>query len=264
MGSTYFNGRFYEMLDEEIKRIKSKFSNTLVCLIGDFNARVGKMEPYINTEAFNNEYERDKEEVYKRESKDDIVNSEGIKMLELCSNNNLIIVNGTVEGDLKGEYTFVNKLGKSVIDFLCVECNLMHMVKKFSIEELGCSDHMILNVELGGIYENDRVQDLIRKKDRSDIKYITWRVENEQKFVNKVNDEVSKILRIGIHMNLEKGRLEEAIELLYNVVSRGGTEEKKGKQGKGVKRKWFDEECANYRRKLRDSMKNWKKDNGEE
>ena len=44
-------------------------------------------------------------------------------------------------------------------------------------------------------------------------------------------------------MNLEKGRLEEAIELLYNVVSRGGTEEKKGKQGKGVKRKWFDEEC---------------------
>ena len=47
-----------------------------------------------------------------------------------------------------------------------------------------CSDS--LNVELGGIYENDRVQDLIRKKDRSDIKYITWRVENEQKFEIKL------------------------------------------------------------------------------
>ena len=36
-----------------------------------------------------------------------------------------------MEGDRRGEYTFVSKLGKSVIDYVCVEWNMMHRVKKF-------------------------------------------------------------------------------------------------------------------------------------
>ena len=218
----------------------------------------------INTEAFITEYERDKYVISKRESKDELVNSEGLKLLEFCSTNNLIIVNGTVEGDMKGEFTFVNKLGKSVIDFLCVECNLIHMVKKFIISELGCSDHMILNVELGEVYDNEMIQDDLRKVDGGSIKYIIWKEENEQKFVNKVNDEVSKLLRVGIQVYVENEKLEEAIELLYNIASRGGTVEKKKKQEMWDSRKWYDEECASYRKKLREKFNKWKKGNDEE
>ena len=184
-----------------------------------------------------NEYEREKEEVNKRESKDDMVNNEGIKMLELCSNNNLIILNGTVEGDRKGEYTFVSKLGKSVIDYVCVEGNMMQMVKKFSIEELGFSDHMILKVELGGIYEEKRDMDRVGCGNRSDSKYIRWREEKGLKFRTSIKDEVSEVLRRGIYWNLEKDRLEEAIELLYNIVRRGGSEERKGRKGKEEREK---------------------------
>ena len=264
VGSKYFNERFYERLEEELRRIKKKFRNYLVCLIGDFNARVGKMEPYINTEAFSNEYERDRYVTSKRESKDEIVNSEGIKLLEFCSTNNLIIVNGTVEGDMKGEFTFVNKLGKSVIDFFCVECNLIHMVRKFKISELGCSDHMLLNVEMRERCDNERRLDQVKKEVRRDIKYIIWKDENEQEFVNKVNDEVSRLLRIGIQVNVENEKLEEAIELFYKIVRRGGSEERKHKQEKWDNSKWFDEECENHRKKLREKFNEWKKGNDEE
>ena len=137
VGSKYYNERFYVELDEEINRIKTKFKEAQICLMGDFNARVGRKEPYVNTRLHKNEYEREKEEVFTRESKDNKLNYEGRKMLELCGNNNLVILNGLAEGDEKGEYTFVNKVGNSVIDYVCVDVNMFNMVKKMKIEELG-------------------------------------------------------------------------------------------------------------------------------
>ena len=119
VGSKYYNERFYASLDGEIKMINNKFKNYQVWLIGDFNARTGQLVPYINIEAINNECEREKYEA-NRVSKDVVVNREGIKLVELCSENNLIIANGTIDSDLKGEFTFVNNEGKSVIDYLCV------------------------------------------------------------------------------------------------------------------------------------------------
>ena len=63
------------------------------------------------------------------------------------------------------------------------------------------------------------------------------------KFSASINDEVAELLRNGIYWYLDKGRMEEAIELLYKIVRRGGSEEIKGGKGKGMNRKWFDEEC---------------------
>ena len=42
VGSVYFNDRFYEELEEEIIRMKVKFGENHLCILGDFNARVGK------------------------------------------------------------------------------------------------------------------------------------------------------------------------------------------------------------------------------
>ena len=98
--------------------MKVKFGENHLCILGDFNARVGINEPYINSENGNSEYENDKEEVRKRESKDKVMNMQGKKLLELCSNRNLYMLNGAVNGDWNGEYTYVSKNGSSVIDFL--------------------------------------------------------------------------------------------------------------------------------------------------
>ena len=104
MGSKYYNKRFYENLSGEIKTINNKFRNYQVLLIGDFNARTGQLAPYINIEAIDNEYERERYEVNSRASKDIVVNREGVKLVELCSENNLIIANGTIDADLEGDF----------------------------------------------------------------------------------------------------------------------------------------------------------------
>ena len=147
VGSKYYNDSFYDDLDEEILKMKVKFGESQLCIIGDFNARVGSNEPYINVDNGNNEFQNEKEEVRKRKSKDKVVNGEGKKLIELCGKRNLYMLNGAVEGDWSGEYTFVNKNGCSVIDYVCVEMNLIGMIRKLNIEELGFSDHMLLIVE---------------------------------------------------------------------------------------------------------------------
>ena len=98
---------------------------------------------------------------------------------------------------------------------------------------------------------------------RKERKYIKWRDEKGSEFRTSINDEGAELLRIGINWHLDIGRLEGAIELLYNVVRRGGSEEVKGGMGKGKGRKWFDEECMEGRKKLRISMREWKKVNEE-
>ena len=118
VGSVYFNDRFYEELEEEIIRMKVKYGENHLCILGDFNARVGINEPYTNIDNGNSDYENDKEEVRKRESKDKVMNNEGKKLIELCSKRNLYMLNGAVEGDWCGEFTFVNKNGCSVIDYV--------------------------------------------------------------------------------------------------------------------------------------------------
>ena len=169
-------------------------------------------------------------EVNSRASKDIVVNREGVKLVELCSENNLIIANGTMDAVLEGDFAFVNNQGKSVIDYLCVESSAVYSIKKFKIVELGCSDHMRLSVEIGDVkyQEREQVQSRIRNRQISDI--IGWSEEHKSRCHNMLNDEVSNLLMIGINCNVEKGNMEKAVELLYFLVRRGdGDKSKEGR-----------------------------------
>ena len=79
VGSKYFNEKLYEELDDEINRMKLKYGENQICVLGDFNSRVGNNEPYINIENGSNIHEINNEVVRKRESKDKVSNNEGKK-----------------------------------------------------------------------------------------------------------------------------------------------------------------------------------------
>jgi hypothetical protein len=51
----------------------------------------------------------------KRVSKDQVCNSEGKKLVEFCGENGLEMLNGKYGEDIKGEYTFINQVEKSVL-----------------------------------------------------------------------------------------------------------------------------------------------------
>ena len=61
-----------------------------------------------------------------RRSKDKTVNRLGKKLIELCQDFNLFILNGRGEGDREGEWTFVSERGTSVVDYSLVSGSIYH------------------------------------------------------------------------------------------------------------------------------------------
>uniref|UniRef100_A0A6P7GM18 Uncharacterized protein LOC114344312 n=1 Tax=Diabrotica virgifera virgifera TaxID=50390 RepID=A0A6P7GM18_DIAVI len=52
--------------------------------------------------------------------KDKIANAQGRRIIGLCEENDMVILNGRTPGDHKGEFTFVGTMGSSVIDLACI------------------------------------------------------------------------------------------------------------------------------------------------
>ena len=80
---------------------------------------------------------------------------------------------------------------------------------------------MVLNVHIGEVNYQETEQDKNRKENRKISNIIGWSEENKLRFHNKLNDEVSNLLMRGIKINVDNGNMEEAVELLYFLVSRG-------------------------------------------
>ena len=59
-----------------------------------------------------------------RSSCDDKTYTSGRKLLNICYNHNLNIVNGQIPGDRLGDFTCFNNLGASVADYLLVDSNI--------------------------------------------------------------------------------------------------------------------------------------------
>ena len=60
----------------------------------------------------------------KRNKKDMHVNSHGRKLISLCKNSGLRIINGRTKHDMNGEITFQNRQGTSLIDISAIQCLL--------------------------------------------------------------------------------------------------------------------------------------------
>ncbi|XP_055915740.1 uncharacterized protein LOC129948695 [Eupeodes corollae] len=102
-----------------------------VLLIGDFNARVGDEEGDVNNLAG-----------IERNSKDNVRNANGYKLIELCNSFGLKLLNGTSRGDQNGEFTFVGGQGSSVIDYCFIGCEWNNHVVDFEVLNEPFSDHM--------------------------------------------------------------------------------------------------------------------------
>lgn len=107
-------------------------------LIGvDFNARIG-LKGSNDEESWN----------IRKNSKDKMVNSWGREFLELVGVVGGRILNGTMEGDRKDNYTYVGPREGSVIDYVVINETCQGLVNNFSIDDRVDSDHMPLIVEL--------------------------------------------------------------------------------------------------------------------
>ena len=114
-------------------------------LVGDLNARTGN----ANIEPYEDELEEDLArapssypEASNRTSKDRITNSRGTLLLDFLACCKLSILNGSLIGDILGEFTSVNYNGASVVDYIAATPILLETISMFKVLDLTkFSDH---------------------------------------------------------------------------------------------------------------------------
>ena len=91
-----------------------------------------------------------------RESRNDCINAEGEEMLVRFGGIGMQILNGGVEGDDEGDFTYVEQTSLTVIDYLVgneEECNI---VEKIEVMHRTDSDHAELEIKFEGEVKRKR------------------------------------------------------------------------------------------------------------
>ena len=104
----------------------------LIC--GEVNARCGNLLDYIEDTNVQITYmsmnETDNVHIERR-SKDKVVNNYGSKLVTLCTNFNVHILNGRKYSDEQGEYTCITSTGKGLVDWMICSTNIYNRIKTF-------------------------------------------------------------------------------------------------------------------------------------
>ena len=80
--------------------------------------------------------------VENRTSKDNVVNSRGSLLVDFLACCRLSLLNGSILGDIFGEFTSVNYNGASVVDYMAATPDLRESVMSFEVQNLTkFSDH---------------------------------------------------------------------------------------------------------------------------
>ena len=195
--SRFLNEEHFTKLDNEIAN--KCYSNKYVYLVGDANCRVGSMrdfvmsDPHLN-DTFNIDFDLqaslDKYKILEnlsitlqRKSQDSKLNTNGYKLLDICKNNNLFILNGRLSADSDvGRFTFREK---SVIDYVIASAECFEKISHFETIEtdpIFSDGHNLLS---WCISINDKHINHSLRKDttRSTI----WIPNSENDFVNNID-----------------------------------------------------------------------------
>lgn len=129
-----------------ISKIKQELSDLVEInprrniVIGDWNARIGTLGD-----------RNDGSE--KRNTRDQVINEEGIKWNEFMETHGLELLNGNTEGDWNGEYTHDGYQGSSVIDYACATPTVTDEIELFTVESRTESDHQPIVIRWGQVTE---------------------------------------------------------------------------------------------------------------
>ncbi|XP_076660134.1 uncharacterized protein LOC143363440 [Halictus rubicundus] len=185
---------------------------------GDFNARTGREGGEVRQEEDEGEG--------CRESKDKKVNGEGRKLIRTLGELGLEIMNGGIEGDERGEYTYIGQRGRTVIDYVIGDKRTREGIESMVIEERVESDHLpvVLTMKKG---QKEKERE-IRKKDKKGAQRVEWGREGKEKF-RRLTEEIEVT---GEEIGERLGELERKIKsVIEEIRSTEGMKESKGEDG---------------------------------
>ena len=144
----------FDSLTEDIAEICTKGGDVL--LAGDFNARTADKEDFINREVLVSElladvprYTEPVVSPVHRQSADLTSNHFGGRLLQLCQDADLLILNGRTKGDEHGKFTCHASNGRSVVDYFISNASILRTDPRLHVQDLQPeSDHCPLTLAL--------------------------------------------------------------------------------------------------------------------
>lgn len=160
--SNFYSHENFDIFCNDVNDMCIQYDNVLLC--GDFNAQTGNLPDYMSQDDFLSQYfdldgdmtnyidqkERIKQKGIQltRNNLDCKKNNHGHQLINLCKNNNMIILNGRSGSNTSGNMTFRNT---SVLDYIISTIDCFELIRNFQVKELDSlfSDgHCLLECEL--------------------------------------------------------------------------------------------------------------------
>ena len=259
--SKYFDLELFDQLERDIVHFSTIGS---VILMGDFNSRTGKYSDTVSQEGnsiITNDQSESAFQPAQRNSFDNLLNSHGKKLLEICKNLDLRIVNGRVNGDTLGRPTFHGKNGTSVIDYIiCDQCTFLNVTNFVVKQPSDLSDHSAIVAWLNlntSLPASETQTSTSTNRLISLPRQFCWENDSYLKFRNALRTEPIQILiREFMERNTEDVNvsLDDAVNIL-TATSKICLKIKTKRSRKRIRitssKKWFDRECQLKRHELR-------------
>ena len=164
------------------------------------------------------------------------VNGEGKRLCKYLKERGWDILNGNIEGDEEGEWTYTRGRGNSVIDYVIVNENTRERVERMELGERVDSDqHPVVVWLRGEAMEGER---RARKGEGRKAGRGNWTAEGEERGIQEEWKELKERIKGAIGM----------------VGARG---QKVGKGG------WWHKECREEKSKVRKELRRWRRDGGD-
>jgi hypothetical protein len=171
--------------------------------MGDMNSRTGNKkvnlphtwDPYCEAEKM------DYDLYSSTSSKENCCNLEGKKLIDFCRQA-FHILNDRYGSGLVGDFTFINQLGRSVIDYALVLEGLIGNLIDFKIGTELISSHMPLSVVLGNVLEDSIVMEPRKNVNVSRIVNCKWKENLKVEFVENLKSNEIELCMGGIETAL--------------------------------------------------------------
>ena len=197
----------------------------------------------------------------KRTNKDLKVNDYGIKLLNLCETVNFCILNGRAFQDKNvGEFTFCNKRGKSVIDYVLCNKNALSKINDFYVKPFNVfSDHSLIGFDVKYFKHSDIVDVPFDFSLNNPFCFTKWDDNKKDEFISCLESENIQnsitYLADNLMENMNRETVDSSIQDLNSIFEKAGeghinrfytgsSHFRKDKKGGA---KWYDSDCLKQR-----------------
>ena len=268
-----------QILNDEIINMCSTTKSLI--LTGDCNGHTAELPDFISLDNFLADYfDLDNDTIsyidqtqtltdnkipLNRKSQDTKVNSTGRKLIDICKNNNLFIINGRLGQDRGiGKCTFRNK---SLIDYTICSPTCLKMINEFEITDTNpifSDGHSLLSMKLLCNFQNTDTSQIKNTKTNTHVK---WNEKKKTTFVENINlEEITDIS--NLLNNFDNTNQQANMDTIANKISQTfmNCSNKTFKMDKNKKntnkqknnKPWFGPQCKNSRVIYNNARKKYK------